>query len=317
VEACIRQKTHYVDTTGEHPWIKQLIDKYDQEAKENHVIIVPTCGFDSVPSDLGCYMLSKYAHEKHQLDLAQVKMSVTKIKGGISGGTIQSAVGVMMDNPLSTQEQIDPYLLAANTRRGVDKPYLPFMTRDSDFGNTWQTFFFMSVVNEKVVRRSWSIYSERGQGYGSLFSYREYMALPFIPALLYTCTLFTLFPIFAILLKVPVLNTIIKDLLPAGGSGPSREKRENGKFEIQFVGTTETEPYDEPVRIRGIVKGFRDPGYGDTCRMVAESALSIVHHLNQLPGKEGGILTPATAFGDVLINRLTHNQGMVFEVSDM
>jgi short subunit dehydrogenase-like uncharacterized protein len=262
-------------------------------------------------------MLSKYAHEKHQLDLAQVKMSVTKIKGGISGGTIQSAVGVMMDNPLSTQEQIDPYLLAANTRRGVDKPYLPFMTRDSDFGNTWQTFFFMSVVNEKVVRRSWSIYSERGQGYGSLFSYREYMALPFIPALLYTCTLFTLFPIFAILLKVPVLNTIIKDLLPAGGSGPSREKRENGKFEIQFVGTTETEPYDEPVRIRGIVKGFRDPGYGDTCRMVAESALSIVHHLNQLPGKEGGILTPATAFGDVLINRLTHNQGMVFEVSDM
>jgi short subunit dehydrogenase-like uncharacterized protein len=106
-------------------------------------------------------------------------------------------------------------------------------------------------------------------------------------------------------------------MLPGSGDGPNAEQRSKGMFEIQFIGTAETEPYDDALRVRGTVKGFRDPGYGDTCRMVAESALSIVKSLNELPGREGGILTPATAFGNVLLERLTRNGGMVFEVQDM
>lgn len=315
VEACIRQGTHYVDTTGEYPWIKQIIDRLDQEAQEKQVLIVPTCGFDSVPSDLGVYMLSEYVHTKHNLALANVKMSLIKVVGGYSGGTVQSVVEIMTNKDISGQDQLNPYLLA--TRKGIDKPSFPIIRRDYDFGGKWQAFFLMSAVNEKVVRRSWSIWADRGKSYGNLFSYKETMTFDFFPAFVLTAILYTLVPIAALLFKIPFLATKIKAALPSSGDGPDAEQRAKGKFEMQFVGTAETEPYDESVRVRGTVKGFRDPGYGDTCRMVAESALCIVKSLNELPGKQGGILTPATAFGNVLLERLRHNQGMVFEVEDM
>lgn len=254
VEACIRQKTHYVDTTGEYPWIKKIIDTLDDKAKESKVIIVPTCGFDSVPSDLGVYMLSEYVHNKHNLDLASVKMSVTKIVGAASGGTIQSSVGVMTDPSITPQQQMDPYLLA--TRRGVDKPALPTMKRDYDFGNKWQAFFVMSAINEKVVRRSWSIWADRGKSYGNLFSYKESTSASFLKAFLLTSFLYTVFPIFSMLLKVPFLREKITKALPGSGEGPSAEAIAKGCFDIELVGTAESEPYDEPVRVRGIVKGM-------------------------------------------------------------
>lgn len=315
VEACIRQGTHYVDTTGEYNWIKKIIDQFDTAAKEKKVMIVPTCGFDSVPSDLGVFMISDYMHKKHHLDVSTVKNSLMNAVGGYSGGTILSLLGVLGDKDLNGKDQLNPYLLS--TRQGIDKPRVPTLKRDHDFGNKWQAFFLMAPINEKVVRRSWSIWSDRGEGYGKLFSYKETMALPFFPALVLTTLLYTVVPIFALLFKVPFFAENITKCLAKPGDGPSAEKRAKGNFEFQLVGTAENEPYDEPVRVRGTIRGFRDPGYGDTCRMVAESALSIVKSLNELPGKEGGILTPSTAFGNVLLDRLRHNQGMVFEVEDM
>lgn len=315
VEACIRQGTHYVDTTGEYPWIKKLIDRLHKQAQEKQVLIVPACGFDSIPSDLGVYMVSEYMHNQHHLALADVKMSLVHVQGGYSGGTVQSIVEIMTSNEISGKDQMDPYLLA--TRQGIDKASLPIIRRDHDFGNQWQAFFLMSAVNEKIVRRSWSIWADRGKSYGHLFRYKESMTFNFLSAFVLTLTLYTLVPFFALLFKVPFLAKKIKSFLPASGDGPDAEQRAKGCFEMQFVGTAETEPYDDPVRVRGIVKGFRDPGYGDTCRMVAESALCIVKSLKDLPGKEGGILTPATAFGHILLDRLRHNDGMIFEVKDL
>ncbi|GAA5806314.1 saccharopine dehydrogenase [Helicostylum pulchrum] len=315
VEACIRQRTHYVDTTGEYTFIKQIIDRFDTQAKEAGVMIVPTCGFDSIPSDLGVFMLSDYIHKKHHLDLASVKNSLVRVSGGYSGGTLLSVLGLLADKTLSSKDQINPYLLA--TRQGVDKATLPVLTRDHDFGNKWQAFFLMAPINEKVVRRSWSIWSDRGQGYGKLFSYKESVSMKFLPALLLTTFLYTIAPIAALLFKIPFFAEKITSILATSGDGPDAEKRAKGGFEFQLVGTAETEPYDEQIRVRGTVRGFRDPGYGDTCRMVAESALSIVRSLDEIPGKEGGILTPATAFGNVLLDRLRQNQGMVFEVEDI
>lgn len=315
VEACIRQGTHYVDITGEFPWIKKMIDQFDEEAKAKKVMIVPTCGFDSVPSDLGVYMLSEYMHSKHHLDLANVKMSLVKVRGGYSGGTIQSCLDIMVGSGMSAKELANPYLLS--TRTGVDKAALPTLKRDHDFAGKWQAFFIMSAVNEKVVRRSWSIWADRGKSYGNTFSYKESMSFKFLPAFILTSFLYTVVPLAALLFKIPFIFEKTKAMLPGSGDGPDAEQRSKGMFEIQFIGTAETEPYDDALRVRGTVKGFRDPGYGDTCRMVAESALSIVKSLNELPGKDGGILTPATAFGNVLLERLTHNGGMVFEVEDM
>jgi short subunit dehydrogenase-like uncharacterized protein len=253
VEACIRQKTHYVDITGEYAWIKNIITSLDAKAKENNVMIVPTCGFDSVPSDLGVYMLSEYVHNKHNLDLATVKMSLTKVVGAVSGGTIQSGTEAMTDPSLNRQQQMDPYLLA--TRRGVDKASLPTIKRDYDFGNKWQSFFIMSVVNEKVVRRSWSIWADRGKSYGNLFSYKEHVSTSFLHAFLITSLLYTVLPIFGLLLKVPFLREKITKALPGSGDGPDAETRAKGCFDIEFVGTAESEPYEDPVRVRGIVKG--------------------------------------------------------------
>lgn len=147
-------------------------------------------------------------------------------------------------------------------------------------------------------------------------------------------------PLATLLLRIDFFKRIALKCLPSSGTGPSREQLESGHLEMHFIATAETEPYDEPVRVRGIVKGnqlhprqsivafpstnshwsflgFKDPGYGDTCRMVAESALSIVKSYDQLPGKEGGVLTSASAFGNTLLERLRANNGMVFEVQEM
>lgn len=201
-------------------------------------------------------MLSEYVHNKHNLDLATVKMSVTKVVGAASGGTIQSSIEAMTDPSLTRQQQMDPYLLA--TRRGVDKPSLPVMKRDYDFGNKWQSFFIMSAVNEKVVRRSWSIWADRGKSYGNLFSYKEHTSTSFLRAFIITSLLYTVFPIFGLLLKVPFLREKITKALPGSGDGPDAEVRAKGCFDIEFVGTAENEPYDDPVRVRGIVKGKRE-----------------------------------------------------------
>lgn len=111
-----------------------------------------------------------YIRQKHNLSTAEVKTSVVKIVGGASGGTLQTMIVSLNDKSLTKSQQFDPYLLASE--KGLDKPYLPTLYRDYDFGKRWQVFFIMSVINEKVVRRSWSLYGEKGQSYGKLFKYK-------------------------------------------------------------------------------------------------------------------------------------------------
>ncbi|OBZ87575.1 hypothetical protein A0J61_04376 [Choanephora cucurbitarum] len=317
VEACLRQRTHYVDLTGEYGWTRRIIDDHHKEAQEKKVLIVPSCGFDSVPSDLGVYMVAQHMRNKHNLDLGYVKMSVTDADGGVSGGTVQSLLEVFTDPKLTRKEHMDPYLLS--TRRGVDKFRWPTFKYDRDFSSKWQVMFIMAVVNERVVRRSWSIWSERGQGYGNMFSYEEYMSfLPVVASFIYHISLYTFVPFLTCMFKLfPSSTEKFKSIMPGSGFGPDEKKRSKGRFTMEFIATAETEPYDEPRRVRGIVKGFRDPGYGDTCRMICESALCIAKSLKDLPGKDGGVLTPSTAFGQVLIDRLTRNKEMIFKVEDI
>ena len=250
IEACIRQKTHYLDICGEHPWIKSIIDNYHTQAKENKVMIVNSCGFDSVPSDLGVFVLSKYAKEKHNMsELADVKMSVTRIVGAYSGGTMQSLILAFTDTSLTSEQRTDPYLLA--TQRGIDKSTLLTLKRDPDFNNLWQSYFVMSGVNEKIVRRSWSVWTDRGQGYGPQFTYRESMSFDFITALIMTSIFYTL----GLLIKVPFLCERVKKMLPDSG-GPDAASRAKGMYDMEFIGTLVDGADQQPKRrIRGIVKG--------------------------------------------------------------
>ncbi|KAG1160078.1 hypothetical protein G6F37_004313 [Rhizopus arrhizus] len=312
VESCIRQKTHYVDITGEYLWVKDIIDRFHEKARQEKIMIVPCCGFDSVPSDLGTFILANHIQDKHGLNLASVKASVMKLVGGISGGTIQSCLEMASQD---ISKLTDPYILA--TRRGVDKALITIFRKDYDFDGKWQAPFIMSAVNAKVVRRSWSIWADRGKPYGNLFTYQETQSFSFLPGLVYVCLFYTVLPLTFLLVRTPMIGEKIKNLLPGSGYGPRDETRKLGGYEFQFVGTAEIEPYDEPVRARAIIKGSRDPGYGDTCRMVVEAALSIIKSRNEIPGRDGGVLTPSTAFGQVLVDRLKADNKMVIEVEDM
>ncbi|KAI8583348.1 hypothetical protein K450DRAFT_223185 [Umbelopsis ramanniana AG] len=307
VESCIRQGTHYVDITGEFTWAKTIIDKYHDAAVANGTIIVPFCGFDCVPSDMGAYMVVNYIRNKFGLDTSDVKLSVKRLRGGASGGTIQTSLNIIRHEKAG--EAKDPYYLSPFV--GIDKFRIPWMRWDVDF-KRWQAYYIMSMVNELVVRRSYGIYTTRGSTYGKTFKYRESMSFPFLGAFAMTFIAVGILPWFGILLKFSPIYKLVSSLLPQGGTGPSREAITKGSYELELIGTAETEPYENPIRVRGIVRGRMDPGYGDTCRMVAESALSIVYGYDKLPGKAGGVLTPATAFGDVLLARLRDEGGMDF-----
>lgn len=167
VEACLRQGTHYVDITGEHCWVKEIIDKYHEEAVSNGVMIVPFCGFDCVPSDIGVYMVVSYLRNKFGLDASEVKLSVTKIRGAASGGTIQSTLGILGHK--DSANALNPYYISPVT--GIDKFRVPWMRWDSDF-KRWQGLWIMAQVNELVVRRSYGIYATKNASYGKAFSYR-------------------------------------------------------------------------------------------------------------------------------------------------
>ncbi|ORX62791.1 saccharopine dehydrogenase [Hesseltinella vesiculosa] len=314
VEACIRHNTHYVDITGEYNWMKQLIDRYHTSAQANQTMIVPACGFDSVPSDIGVFMTVDYLRNHHNLDTANVKFSLVDVVGGVSGGTLQTMTEALADTSITVKQNVDPYLLAQ--QRGIDKASIPTMYRDRDFPG-WQAFFIMAVTNEKVVRRSWSLYAERQQSYGRLFTYKETMSFSWLPAFLITAFVY-LTPVAAVLLRFKWFKKIAqKYIVPSGGTGPTREQRAKGRFEAHIIAEAETEPYDAPVRARGIVRGFSDPGYSDTCVMLTQAALSIAKDHDRLPGKQGGILTPASAFGHVLIDRLNASRRMQLEVATL
>lgn len=115
----------------------------------------------------------EYLRNKRNLSVSDVKASLVEVNAGASGGTLHSCIEAMTDPYISRTASMDPYLLSPI--RGLDKAYLPTMKRDRDFGKKWQAFYFMAVTNEKVVRRSWGLWTERGRGYGKLFRYRYYI----------------------------------------------------------------------------------------------------------------------------------------------
>ncbi|KAI7862505.1 saccharopine dehydrogenase [Spinellus fusiger] len=313
VEACLKEHTHYVDISGEYTWIKYMVDHYHTRAMAQRTLLVPACGFDSVPSDLGVLMVVDYLRNTHGLPTANVKGSFTQLKGGVSGGSYASCLLLMGDKHLTTSQAVDPYLLSPV--RGLATPTLVWPTYDAGV-QQWQGMYVMAAINEKVVARSWGLKEQ--DSYGRLFRYRETVSMPWLVCLAWTGLWMTLGPLLHCMVKNERLLGWLLGCLPAAGSGPDREARKKGSFTMEFVGVGETQLHEATVRVRGSVTGFRDPGYGETCRMVAESAMCIVESMEALPslGQQGGVLTPATAFGHVLIRRLTMHNGMLFQVKE-
>ncbi|KAJ3064308.1 hypothetical protein HK102_008235 [Quaeritorhiza haematococci] len=313
VDACVRLQTDYVDSTGETPWVRDMIDIYHNEAAANGTLIVPSCGFDCIPSDLGAYLVAHQLGSQGQ-KAKQIKMSVVKAKGGVSGGTLHSAAGIA-SMPFSVLKKMNGLYYLAD-EEGTQKPEFTLCRFDPDF-RRWQGFYFMEGVNIKYVYRTASLL-KNAYG-GNAFKYTETLSFG-NPVLAVLATIGIMFV--GLVLINPVTRWAAKKLVPAG-TGPSVETMRNGMFRMEFIGEAE----DQSKKAKATIHMNKDPGYSGTAVMVAESGLCLALDRKRLASQgsggvagfepvKGGVVTAASAMGMVLIERL-RNAGMTLEVKDL
>lgn len=318
VDACVRFKTHYVDITGETPWVRTLIDRYHAQATIDSTRIIPCCGFDSVPSDLGAYLVVRHLQQEFGTPCKQVN-AYFQMDGGLNGGTLASAFN-LYDSPRADQIN-DPFLLnpsRPHTQAEIDflrdgkaernrDPQTPSF--DSDL-NTWVAPFFMGAVNTRIVRRSCALYAEWQEPYGPDFTYQEYLKYDEPLAWLKATGVTAGLVLFTNVLQQPPMRGLLQPMLPQPGEGPSEQTMNEGWFSCELIGTA-----IDGRKVRGLIREQGDPGNRATVKFVCESALSLAIQTDELPGGQmrGGVLTPATGLGDVLVERL-RGAGMIVEV---
>lgn len=292
VAACARAGTDYVDLCGEPSWMRQMIDAHEASAKASGARIVFSCGFDSIPFDLGVLFLQEEAKKKFGKPCAEVKGRVRKMKGTFSGGTAASLKATMaaaFKDPKVIELLKSPFALAP----GYDGPRQPSGSKpqfDEDLG-VWLAPFVMAPINTKNVHRSNFL---MGAAYGDDFRYSEMLITgPGDQGE-------------AAAKAVAGDNSLMGDDAPKPGEGPTKEAREAGHYDVLFIGSTAD---DGEIRVG--VTGDMDPGYGSTSKMIAESAICLVRDRTDTPG---GIWTTAPAMGAALIERLTANAGLTFAV---
>ena len=312
IKSCVDNGTDYVDLTGEAIFIKDMMDKYQEAAKQSGARIVNSCGFDSIPSDLGVYFTQKQAEAKFDSACDVIHMRVKAAKGGLSGGTIASMATIFEEvgQDKSRRKQVaNPYLLnddkdAPNARQSnVSKPEY-----DSEH-QRWLAPFVMASINTRIVHRSNQLL---GYEYGREFKYDEAMWMKDgLKGKLTSYALSAGLLGFATAMMItPSRELLSKHVLPKSGSGPSKEEQENGYFDIRLFGQT---PNKDSITTK--VTGDKDPGYGSTSRMLSQAALCLAQDISKEEVK-GGFWTPASAMGDKLLARLEKHAGLSFDVID-
>lgn len=309
LEACARTGTDYCDLTGEVQWMRRMIDGFDDIARASGARLVHTCGFDCIPSDMGVHFVQREMRARHGVVSPRIKYRVKGFSGGASGGTIASMMN-MLDEAGQDRAIVrvlgHPYgLNPANERSGPDQGDKVAPEYDADF-DAWTGPFVMAAVDTRVVRRTNALL---GYPYGRDFRYDEATLmgggpLGFVKAVGLTTALGAGMAA----LQFGAIRRLAAKRLPAPGEGPSREQREKGFFDVRLHAAHPTDPGKS---LHARVTGDRDPGYGSTSKMLAESAVCLA--LDGLEGP-GGCLTPAAAMGDTLLQRLQANAGLTFEI---
>ena len=304
IKVCAESGTDYCDLTGEPQWIKAMLDKYEDVAKSSGARIINSAGFDSIPSDLGVYVLQKYALETTGKPAFQIKMRVRKIKGGASGGTIASMLNVVEEaskNPALRKLLVNPYVLCP-----AEHPFKQYQTNHKkaqfeEDTQIWIMPFIMAAINERIVHRSNALLGNR---YGEHFLYDEAMsAQKGLQAWGITLGLGA----FMVGASIkPIRNILAKHVLPKPGEGPSKEEQLAGMFDMRFYTTLGN---GEKAVVQ--VKGDRDPGYGSTAKMLTQAALCLA---KDVPDVAGGFSTPAAALNDALIRRLALHAGVTVAI---
>lgn len=307
--ACARAGTDYCDLTGETPWIQRMIDTWQSTAESTGARIVPCCGFDSIPSDLGVFFLNEEVRARTGSPCRSIRMRVISASGGVSGGTVASMlhmIETMNEDPRVRETLRNPFALnPAGSRQGPRQPGGLPISYDREVG-CWTAPFVMAAINTRIVHRSNALL---GQAYGADFAYEEAMRTggPVLgaPAALAVAGGMAAFGAAAVF--PPTRSLLKRFVLPKPGEGPSPEVRERGHFDLLFVGKGA-----DGRTWRARVKGDRDPGYGSTAKMIGEAAICLASLPPGEPG--GGLWTPASAMGRRLVERLRAHAGLTFEM---
>ena len=309
VEACAQAGTHYADLTGEVLFVRDAIDRVDALARETGARIVHACGYDSIPSDLSALLLAERAAADGAGGLRDVRLVAT-VRGGFSGGTIDSMraqIEAVQHDPARRRVLGDPYSLSP------DRAAEPDTRQPRDAGppartpdGRWTAPFVMAPFNTRIVRRSNAL---QDWAYGRDLRYGEVMGCGRGPVGALTAAGLTagLAGTMAAM-TFPPTRALLDRVLPAPGSGPGEKVREKGWF--RMVVDAEAE---DGRRYRATASGPGDPGYAATAVMLGESALALALDGDRLPARAGS-LTPATAMGDVLVERL-RAAGHTYEVA--
>ena len=292
VAVCAATGTDYVDLCGEPAWMRHMIDAHDAKAKETGARIVFSCGFDSIPFDLGVWFLEQEATKRFGKPAPRVKCRVRSMAGGASGGTVASLKATMAAaarDPSIIKLLTNPFALTPGFE-GPSQPTGMIPEYDRAAG-VWHAPFVMAPINTKNVHRSNALL---GHQYGTDFIYDEMIVTTFRDA-------------------GKAIAEIAASANPFAGSklqpgeGPSKEEREAGYYDLLFI----AEMPDGEV-LRAVVTGDRDPGYGSTSKMIAESALTLLEH----PEAAAGVTTPGGIMAAPLLKRLVANAGLTFAIED-
>ncbi len=312
VRVCAETGTDYCDITGEVQWVRRMIDRYERRAAESGARIIHCCGFDSIPSDLGVFFLQRHARARFGEPCVQVSMRVKAIRGGWSGGTVASmlnAMGELGADPALRRQLANPYCLCpADHPFTVRQRQLASCAYDSAF-ESWTAPFVMAAVNTRVVHRSNAL---SGESYGDAFRYDE--------ALLTgrgwkgrtsAAALAAGLAGFGLAAAWRPTRRGLQKLAPRPGTGPDAATRASGFFDLRFAGATASGE-----RMFARVTGDRDPGYGSTSKMLGQAgACAALDFANA--DRPGGFWTPATMFGERLLDRLQAHAGLTFELLDV
>lgn len=311
VAACAAHGTHYCDLTGEPHFMRQMIDAHGDAAKHSGARIVFTCGFDCIPSDLGTLFVQDAMRQRHGVAAASVRFRVAGMRGGASGGTIASMLNVLEDvarDPSVLEVMDEPYSLnPQGMREGPDLPERDTGWYDEAF-RQWVMPFVMGAVNTKVVRRSNALLD---YAWGQDFRYDEGVLSGEGPrGWLKSAVTAGATAMGRRAMDFGPVRGLVGGKAPQPGTGPSREAREAGFFKIMLWAE---HPEDPDKSLRARVTGDRDPGYGSTSKMLAESAVCLAKDALSVGG---GMWTPASAMGTTLIERLRAKAGLTFELID-
>lgn len=293
IASCSKFGTHYLDITGEVGFIKNMKDKYEKEALNNDAMIIPFCGFDSIPADITAFMLSNRFQNPNQLTIR----SYYTVKGGFNGGTIATMLNKFVTEEFKKMN--NPALLAGNTEQKIRKPdFEKFFGFDQRVGR-WSAPFIMGAINSKIVYASAASMREHYRPYAKTISYSEhsmlgkwYNPLPFILVTLLLISITKLGP-------YSWFRNLIRKIMPDPGEGPSEKQIEQGFFKLKaFANDSEGRQEMLSMYYPG------DAGNKATVFFLCESALCLAEDDRQQI-KKSGFFTPITAFGQPLIDRLT------------